>query len=233
MGLLIDGKRLDGRGLNELRKVEIEIGVVERASGSARVRLGKTDVIAVVHGPKELHPAHLREAVSLLRCTYSMSPFSTDERKAPGADRRSIEISKVIRQALQPAICLEEFPKAVIDVYINVIQADGSTRVAGINAASVALAAAGIPMHGLVAACTGGKIDGKLALDLNGVEDMEGEADVSLALIPRKHCLSLLQMDGLLSPAELRELLRMLTTACIRLHKLQCSALKKALYGSK
>jgi len=230
--LLVEGKRVDGRSLTELRPVEMEVGVISRADGSARVKFGGTHVMAAVYGPRTLHPAHLRELTTgVLRCHYAMLPFSVDERKSPGPNRRSIEISKVIRHALEPVICLEEFPRTVIDVYVSVIQGDGSTRVAGINAASLALASAGIPMLDLVTACTGGKIEGKLALDLNGVEDVGGEADVSFAMTPRKKKVTLLQMDGLLTTAELKKLLQMMSDACLHLHEVQRKALYKALRG--
>jgi exosome complex component RRP41 len=230
--LLVEGKRLDGRKLEELRPIEMEVGVVPRADGSASVRFGNTRVIASVYGPRTLHPAHLRELTTgLLRCEYRMAPFSVDERKSPAPDRRSIEISKVTRMALEPALSLEEFPKTVIDVFIRVMEADGSTRVAGINAASLALAAAGIPMIDLVVACTGGKIDGKLAIDLNGAEDIGGDADVSFALIPLKKQVTLLQMDGLLTSSELKKLIGMMMDACGQIHEMQRKALHKALKG--
>src|SRR3989338_9771902 len=152
------------------------------------VRFGSTVAVAAVHGPRELFPKFMQEqAAGIIRVRYNMAPFSVDDRKSPGPDRRSQEISKVARLALEPSIFLEDFPKATVDVYIEILQADGSTRVTGINAASLAMAAAGVPMTDLVTACSAGKIDGKLVSDLNGIEDNFGEADLGYAMIPSKN----------------------------------------------
>ncbi|HDD71635.1 MAG TPA: exosome complex exonuclease Rrp41, partial [Candidatus Aenigmarchaeota archaeon] len=133
----------------------------------------------------------------------------------------------VIRLALEPAIFLEDFPKTAIDVFLEVVQADGSTRVTGINAASLALALAGIPMRDLVCACSVGKVDGTLVVDLNGKEDNFGEADVAFALMPSKNKITLLQMDGLLSKEELKKLIGMAKEACKKIYELQKKALRE------
>lgn len=230
--VMINGKRLDGRLANELRKIEMKVGVISKANGSAMVSFGNTKVIAAVHGPRALFPKHLQEVeTSILRCIYSMAPFSVDERKPPGPDRRSIELSKVMRLALEPALFLEEFPKATIDVYVYVLQADGSTRVTGLNAISLALADAGIPMRDLVVACSVGKIDGTLVLDLSGKEDNNCEADVAFAMLPSKKEVTLLQMDGLLNEEELKELLKMAQKACESIYELQKKALREKYTG--
>jgi len=226
--VIINGKRLDGRLPNQLREVEMKVGVISRANGSAMVSFGNTRVIAAVHGPRALFPKHLQEVeTSILRCRYSMAPFSVDERKYPGPDRRSIELSKVMRLALEPALFLEEFPRATVDVYVYVLQADGSTRVTGLNAACLALADAGVPMRDLVVACSVGKIDGTLVLDLSGKEDNNSEADVAFAMLPSKKKVTLLQMDGLLTEDELKELLKMAREACKNIYELQKKALRK------
>lgn len=226
--LLVDGKRLDGRLPEELRTIEMKVDVVSRANGSAMVKFGNTVAIAAVYGPRPLYPKHLQEArAGVLRCRYNMAPFSVLERKNPGPDRRSIEISKVIRLALEPAIFLEEFPKATIDIFVEIIQADGSTRVAGINAASLALATAGIPMRDLVVACTCGKIENTLILDLSGIEDQNSESDMAFAMMPSKRKITLLQMDGLLTKEEIKKLMKMCENACERIYEMQKNAIRE------
>ena len=229
--LLKDGKRVDGRELLELRKIEMKVDVVPRADGSAKVSFGDTSVIASVYGPRIILPKHLQEKKEcVLRCRYAMAPFSVDERKSPAPDRRSIELSKVIRKALEPAIFLEEFPRATIDVFIEVLNADGSTRIASTNAASLALACAGVPMKDLVCAVSVGKIEGKLIVDLCGLEDNYGECDLSFAILPSKNKVTLLQMDGLLSKDELEELLKLAKQKCLEIYEMQKNALKEK-YG--
>ncbi len=225
--LIVNGKRLDGRDLDEMRPIEMEIGVVKRADGSARVAFGNTEAVVSAYGPRKLYPRFLQEAdTGILRCRYSMAPFSTDERVRPGRNRRAIEISKVSKLALEASTFLDDFPKTVVDVFIEIIQADGSTRVTGLNAASLALATAGVPMRDLVTACSVGKIDGQLISDLNGLEDNNSEADVAFAMLPTKGLITLLQMDGLLTKEELFTLLERAKNNCKKIYEIQKKTLK-------
>ena len=225
--LIKNGKRIDGRELLEMRKIEMEIDVIERADGSAKVSFGNTVAVASVYGPRMLHPKHLQEEKScIMRCRYNMAPFSVEERKNPGPDRRSIELSKVIRLALEPAVFLEDFPKATIDIFIEILNADGSTRIASINAASLALASAGVPMRDLVCAVSVGKINGKLIVDLNGIEDNNSECDISFAIMPSKNEITLLQMDGRITKNELLKLLKIAKEKCFEIYELQKIALR-------
>ena len=226
---LIDenGKRIDGRKKYELRPISMEIGVLKNADGSAYVEWGKNKVLAAVYGPREIHPKHLqRPDRAILRVRYNMAPFSVEERKKPGPDRRSVEISKVIRGALEPALILEMFPRTAVDVFIEVLQADAGTRVAGIVAASLALADAGIPMKDLVSACAAGKIEGEIVLDLNKEEDNYGEADIPVAIMPLKNDITLLQMDGYLTKEEFIEAVRLAIKGAKAVYQKQREALK-------
>jgi exosome complex component RRP41 len=155
-----------------------------------------------------------------------MAPFSVDERKSPAPSRREVELSKVIREALEPSIFVEYYPRTSIEVFIEVLQADGGTRCAGITTASLALADAGIPMRDLVAACAAGKIDGHLALDLMDVEDKVGDADVPLALMPNLNAVTLLQMDGSLTIEEFEKTVNLALDGCKQLYALQKTALR-------
>ncbi|MCK4474548.1 exosome complex exonuclease Rrp41, partial [Candidatus Bathyarchaeota archaeon] len=165
---LIDkkGLRLDGRKPDQLRPIKIEVAILANADGSAYIQQGKNKILAAVYGPKEAHPKHLSlPDRTRLRCRYHMAPFSVQERKSPAPSRRERELSKVIRESLEPSIFLEYYPRTSIDIFIEVLQADGGTRCASITAASLALADAGIPMRDLVAACAAGKIDDTIVLD--------------------------------------------------------------------
>ena len=207
--LIVNGKRMDGRKPLELRNIEMKVGVIPNANGSAEVRFGKTVAIAGVYGPRALFPKHRQKAdTAIIQVRYNMAPFSVNDRAYPGPSRRSTEISKVTRLALEPALFLEDYPETVVNVYIEILQADGSTRVTGINAASLALADAGVPMRDLIVAVSGGKIDGTIVLDLCGKEDNYSEADVPIAFLPRKKIISLLQMDGQLTPKEIKTIIK-------------------------
>ena len=224
--LIKDGKRLDGRGFDELRPIKIDVGVLKRADGSCYFELGNNKVIAAVYGPREMHPRHAQNAkMAVVKFRYNMAPFSVDDRKRPGPDRRSVEISKVSREALDPVIMREYYPKAAIEVYIEILQSDAGTRTAGINAASVALADAGIPMKDLVSSIAVGKINGEVVLDLDAPEDNHGEADMPVAMVARTDTITALQMDGRLTRDEFERGLKMARDACHQVYELQKAAL--------
>ena len=223
-----NGIRVDGRRFDELRPLKIEVGTLDKADGSAYVEHGRNKILAGVYGPREAHPKHIALADrAVIRCRYHMAPFSTDERKSPAPSRRELELSKVIREALEPAVMSEYFPRSTIDIFIEVLQADAGTRCAGITAAALALADAGIPMRELVAGCAAGKVDGKVVLDLSDVEDKQGEADLPVALMPKSNVVSLLQMDGSLTEEEFKQALDMSTDACRRIYEMQREALRQ------
>ncbi len=222
-----DNIRVDGRKPTELRPTKIEVGVLGNADGSAYIEQGKNKILAAVYGPREAHPKHLAQPDrALLRCRYHMAPFSVDERKSPAPSRRDIELSKVIRQALEPSVFLEYYPRTSIDLFIEVLQAHGGTRCAGITVASLALADAGIPLRDLTVACAAGKVEGKIVLDLNDVEDKKGEADVPLAYMPNLNAVTLLQMDGQLDLQEFEQIINLSLEGCKQLYELQKQAIK-------
>lgn len=229
------GRRNDGRKWNELRPINMVVGVLERANGSAIVETGRTKVLAAVYGPKEMYPKHLAMPdKAILRVAYRMASFSVEERKKPHPSRREIELSKVIKEALEPAVILEEFPRTVIDVYILVLQADGGTRVASINAASLALADAGIPMRGLVTAIAVGRLGNQVIVDLNDLEDKYGDADMPIAYIPATGEITLFQMDGTMPPDIFDRCLEVAIRVLNKIHEFQKEALRsKYIMGKK
>ena len=222
------GIRLDGRKAGELRNIKIEAGVLENADGSAYVEIGKNKVRAAVYGPRECHPRHLQDPTkAIIQCKYNMMAFSVSDRKRPGPDRRSVEISKIIAEALESVVLTELYPRASIDVYIEIMQANAGTRCAGLTAASVALADAGIPMRDIIPSIAVGKADGKVLLDLNKEEDNFGQADVPMALIPKTNEIVLLQMDGNMTRKEFDTAIEMGVAACHEIYEIQKDALKR------
>jgi exosome complex component RRP41 len=136
-----------------------------------------------------------------------MAPFSVDGRKRPGPDRRSVEISKITSEALSPAVFLEKFPRSTIDVFIEVLEAEGGTRCAGITAASVALADAGVPMRDIIVSCAAGKADGQVAI------------------MPRTGEITLLQSDGHLTSEEFEKALDLAINGCKKISEEQKKAI--------
>jgi len=221
-----NGIRCDGRKIDEPRKIMIKAGVLKNANGSAYIEFGNNKILAGVFGPRDVHPKHLANTdTGILRCRYHMSPFSVEERKKPAPSRREIEISKVIKEALKPAVMLEQFPRTVVDIFIEVLQADGGSRCAALAAASVALADAGIPMRDMVSACAAGKVADTIVLDVNNEEDQAGQADMPVGYMPNMEKITLIQLDGVLTPEEYKKCVETAIAGCKLVYEIQKKAL--------
>lgn len=227
MNLIVDGKRLDGRGFSELRKIKVEAGILKNAAGSAYVEWGNNKAIAAVYGPKEAQPKHLSDPErAIIKCRYQMAPFSSlEEHNRPGPNRRAIEISKVTKEVFENVILLDKFPGSEIDIFVEILQSDGGTRAAGITAAAVALACSGIPMRGVPYAVSVGKANGEIILDLDKAEDNYSDADMPIAINPNTGEVLLLQMDGSLTKEEFAKAVGMAKEAGTQITKLQRDAL--------
>ena len=222
-------KRLDSRKFDETRKMEAKVNIIKNADGSAMFRFGETIAIAAVYGPKPLHPQHLQDPrKGMLRVVYDMMSFSVPERKKPGPSRRSQEISKVTEWALSSVVDLDNYPNTVVDVHISILQANASTRCAGINAACLALAQAGISMKELVSSVSIGKIDDKIVVDISKDEEDysegEGSTDIPFAFTKSGN-ISLFQLDGNISPDKLKEAIKFGKEACKEVYEVQKKAL--------
>ena len=227
--LLKDGKRLDGRAFNELRPIKIEAGILKNADGSAYLEWGNNKVLAAIYGPKEAVPKHFADpAKAIIKCRYSMAPFSgLSDHGRSGPNRRATEISKVTKEVFENVVMLNEFPGGEIDIFIEILQSDGGTRAAGITAASVALANAGIHMRDIVYAVSAGRIGEHVVLDVNMIEDNYSDADMPMAISPRNGDVLLLQMDGGFTREQLNEAMGMVLEAGKTISKVQREALEK------
>lgn len=238
---MVYSKRIDGRGFDELRPIEAKAGVIKNADGSAYFRMGRTIAYAAVYGPREMFPKFQQDPKKgVLRCNYNMMPFSgAGERVRPGPSRRSKEISMVTEKALLPVVDLNDYPNAVVDVFIELSQTDAGSRCCGINAAAIALADAGIPMKDIIAAVAVGRADGQVIVDLNYEEEhlhefMEVEskdvADIPVAMVPNTNEVTLLQMDGIIPKEDLLTAVKKAKDAIQKISEIQRNALKKK-YG--
>lgn len=221
--------RPDGRKATEARKMSAKVGIIKNADGSAMFQIGKTTAYAAVYGPRDLHPKFMQDpATGILRVNYNMMPFSGHgNRVRPGASRRSKEICIVIKNALLPVLDLKQFPNSVVDVFIELPQTDAGTRCAGICAASMALADAGITMGDMVAAVSMGILNDEVLYDINGHEDCDlGATDIPIALIPRMDKIALLQLDGEATREQIKEALEKGKEVCKKIVQIQKDALR-------
>eukprot|EP00887_Chlorella_sp_A99_P000396 scaffold13.g396.t1 len=213
-----EGLRLDGRRPRELRALKCEFGVLASADGSATFEMGNTKVLAAVFGPKEAELRSQADATAAIVKQQERLPARaglTRERRRRGkSDRRATELSLVIRNTLEQTIMRELMPRSQIDVYVQVLQADGGTRCACINAAFLALADAGVPMRDVVASCAAGYLEGTALLDLNYLEDSGGGPDVVVALQPNLDKVVLLQSDNRVAVETFEEVVSLASQGC-------------------
>lgn len=224
-------KRNDGRKVDELRPMEAKAHIIPNADGSASFKIGKTWAIAAVYGPREVYPRFLANPKKgLLRCHYSMMPFSgSGERIKPGKSRRAQEISMVMELALQPVVDLSAYPNAVVDIFVELPQTDAGTRCAAISAACIALADAGIPMKDMISSVAVGQVDGTVLADLDYSEESYPAevSDIPVAMLHNTKEISLLQMDGEISKEDLLKALELAKAATEKVYELQVKALKE------
>lgn len=226
-----DFERPDGRKSDETREIKAKVGIIPNADGSAMFAFGDTIAIAAVYGPKKMHPQHLQDSEKgTLRCTYNMLSFSVTDRIKPGPSRRSMEIGKITEWALSPVVRIDQFPNTVIDVHINILQANASTRCAGINAAAMALAHAGIPMDDMVSSVSIGKLDKNLVVDVSKAEEdwEEGEGATDMPMsFTHDGRLTHIQLDGKIKRDQLKEAVEMARKASQKVYEVQRKALKE------
>jgi len=229
-------KRSDGRKPDEHRPIEAKAGIIKNADGSGYFKIGGTEAYAAVYGPKELHPKFMQNPkTGILRVYYTMMPFSgAGDRVRPGPNRRSKEINLVSEKSLLPVLDLSAYPNAVVDVFIELPQTDAGSRCAGICAASIALADAGILMKDMIGAVSFGKAGDQMIVDLDYEEDSaDPGTDVPIAMVPSTGEVTLMQMDGDLSQKELQEGLKLVAPVIEKITKIQRDAIKARFKGDK
>jgi len=161
-----------------------------------------------------------------------MATFSTGERKKKTkGDRRAKEISLLLRETFESVILVNLFPRSQIDIYVQILQADGGTRCASINAVTLALINAGIPMKDFVCACAAGYIESTPILDLNYMEDSAGGPDLPLALLPQSGKITMVQMDSKLPIEMFEKVVKLAVDGCKAIYQVMIKEVEKYTKG--
>ena len=186
--------RKNDRSNDEMRFVEIEVGVNKHAEGSALIKFGDTHVICTAsienHVPRWMRGSN----EGWITAEYGMLPRSTHERMNRESTRgkqsgRTMEIQRLIGRSLRQAVDLKYLKDKTINIDCDVIQADGGTRTASISGACVALFEAIKNSHDdqraikeYVAAVSVGLKDGRPLLDLDYEEDSSADTDLNVVM---------------------------------------------------
>jgi polyribonucleotide nucleotidyltransferase len=189
--LLDKGERIDGRGLDEVRPISCEVGLLPRTHGSALFSRGQTQVLTIttlgsVGKEQPLDGLGIEESKRFIH-HYNFPPFSSGETKRIGSPgRREIGHGALAERAIEPILPkAEEFPYT-IRLVSEVLSSSGSTSMASVCASSLSLMDAGIPTSAAVAGIAMGLVsgeDGKYVIltDIEGIEDAYGDMDFKIA----------------------------------------------------
>ena len=190
--------RVDGRKVNEIRRVKIIRNFIKHAEGSALIEVGDTRVICTATVEETVPPFLRGKGEGWVTAEYSMIPRSARSRIVREASRgkiggRTHEIQRLIGRALRSVIDLKSLGERTIWIDCDVIQADGGTRTTSITGAYVALYDAlyhmkrekmitDMPLRDLVAATSVGIVNGRILLDLNYEEDSKADVDMNVVM---------------------------------------------------
>nr|CAH0106176.1 unnamed protein product [Daphnia galeata] len=181
------GLRIDGRKPNELRRIRCSLGIFSQADGSAYLEQGNTKVLAAVYGPHEIRGSKSKALhdKAFINCQFSTATFSMGERKRrPRGDRKSTEMSTHLEETFSAAIRTELYPRSQIDIFVEVLQADGGNYTACVNAAMMALVDAGVPLKDTVVSCTASLVKDVPLVDVNHVEQSGGSPELVVSILP-------------------------------------------------
>ncbi len=186
--------RLDGRGLDKIRKVNITRNYNKYAEGSCLIELGSTRVICTASVEESVPPFLKGTGSGWVTAEYGMLPRSCQSRIPRGKDSgRVYEIQRLVGRSLRAVCDIKPLGERTIWIDCDVIQADGGTRTASITGSFIALADAlhklkkdglinKVPLRDFVAATSVGIVNGNLFLDLTYEEDSKAEVDMNIVM---------------------------------------------------
>ena len=186
--------RQDGRGLDKIRKVQINRNYIKYAEGSCLIELGNTRVICTASIEESVPPFLKGTGTGWVTAEYGMLPRSCKNRIQRGKDSgRAYEIQRLVGRSLRAVIDMKQIGERTIWIDCDVIQADGGTRTASITGSFIALVDAlnklkkdglieKIPIKDFVAATSVGILNGTLLLDLNYEEDSQADVDMNVVV---------------------------------------------------
>ena len=228
-------KRPSGRNYDELRKIEIDIGVSKHAEGSCLEKFGDTHVLCTASVENRVPPWLRNSGSGWVTAEYGMLPRSTSERMRRESSNgkqsgRTQEIQRLIGRSLRSIIDLKKLGEYQMNIDCDVIQADGGTRTASITGGCVALFLAIKNHHNdqrainsFVAAVSLGIKNNKILLDLDYDEDSTADTDLNIVMNDKDELIEIqgTAEDAPFSKIELSDMLELGSSAIAEIVKKQ------------
>ena len=220
------GLRYDGRKPNEMRYVDAVVNAVPGCTGSAHFKIGQTEVIAQIFGPRENRSS---DNLADIKVSYEFADFAKAPHPADSTiSRRGRESEVILKRTFESAIKRDSYPHSEIFISITVIQDDGSAQSAAINAATLALIDAGIPMPDFVVSMTAVLYKDKCFLDAGRQESSNRFPVLEIAIFPRTSEIVSMNMTARVSPDDAKNLMALAIDGCLQMHKLMADIVRHA-----
>ncbi|KAK9455852.1 ribosomal protein S5 domain 2-type protein [Dipodascopsis uninucleata] len=224
-----EGLRVDGRRWNETRHFKCSINTHPVSSdGSSLVEQGNTKVICNVVGPKEpTQRSKLNTERATINVKIIVAPFSTlERRKRSQNDHRLQELCITLQHVFEKAIIAHLQARSQIDILLYVLSQDGGMLQACLNATTLALIDAGIPMYDYISASTAGMFDKEALLDLNRLEESAMPL-LTIATVGKSNRIALLQMENKIQFEALEPMMAVALSGCHHIRDLMDQEIRR------
>jgi exosome complex component RRP41 len=222
--------------VHEIRRIQIQLSPLQSsADGSALFQIGNTKVLASVFGPKEVERrSMLKTSEAVLTCEFQLAPFSNPERSYWGENsRRTKEIESTLTRTFEAIVLTDSFPRSQIQICVQVLQNDGGLIAACINAASLALINAGVPMKEFVVCCAAGFLNSQAVIDLNGVETSTNSPELLIGVLSESHRVGVMEMKSKIPINHIDDLMVLAAQGCIAIGDVMKAAIQDFSYSKQ
>ncbi|KAF0494332.1 ribosomal protein S5 domain 2-like protein [Gigaspora margarita] len=219
-------RRRDGRNLEDICPIFLKTGLISQANGSAFIEIRRTKIACGVYGPRQTKIPSF-SGKGNLNVEIKFAPFSCQKRRQPYRDAQEKDLSQLVIEALVPSIRLDLLPKSTIDIYITVLENDGtaSCLAAAITCASVAVADAGIEMLDLVPASSASYIGGEIYMDSDLAEEQHETGYLILSYMPSLKEVTHILQSGDVDLALTTQAIEQCTDACSKIYSVMINSL--------
>lgn len=213
--LVLDEKEISrDRSFESVRPTFMKTGILPLADGSSFVEALKLKIMCAVYGPRPDRRITGTDK-GRLYVDYRTCTFASKQRKSFQRDATEKDYSQILCNALVPAVVLESFPKASVDVYVSVLEEDGKLACLAhaVTAVSLALADAGIEMRDIVTGCSAGVID-QVIMDVTDLEEQKVTGSLFLAFMPTLNQVTQIIQVGNMDKEHANEMMELCVDAC-------------------